>query len=145
MIPDNFFKLWYLVKINLMKFNKNCVCMRWVKCQIGSYYVVQNSNLLMRYPELLIKVLTILWHEIQFLGQTFGNIYIVSRNNLLTLFVVAFIVSLWFLLLLWITLNIIAIQPTTIINGPVKIKYTLDPIFYTSLNNYWLNIEIPDF
>ena len=135
MIPDNFFKLWYLVKINLMKFNKNCVCMRWVKCQIGSYYLVQNSNLLVRYPELLMKVLTLLWHEIQFLGQAFGNVYIVSRNNLLTLFFVAFIVSLYFLsllikrqqLLLWITLNIIAIQPTTIINGPVKIKYTLDP------------------
>ena len=108
--------------------------------------------------QLIMKVLTLLWQEIQFLGQTFsgkwgGNIYIVSWSNLLTLFVVAFIVSLSFLsllnkcqqLFLWIPLNMIAIQPTAIIRCPVRIKYTIDPIFYTSLNNYWLNIEIPDF
>ena len=49
--------------------------------------------------QLIMKVLTFLWQEIQFLGQTFsgkwvGNIYIASRNNLLALFIVAFIVRL---------------------------------------------------
>ena len=79
------------------------------------------------------------------LGQTFcgkwgRNIYIVSWNNCLhyllwhSLLVCAFYHCLSSVSSLWITLNIIAIQSTTMIRGPVKIKYTLDPIFYASLN-----------
>ena len=35
---------------------------------------------------------------------------------------------------LWITFYVIAVQPTTIIRGLVKIKYTRDPTLFTSLN-----------
>ena len=55
-------------------------------------------------------------------------------NTLLTWFVVAFTVSLWFLLLLDKRQQLFLWIPLKIIRGIAKIKYMFDIIFYTSLN-----------